>query len=130
MHAQCNNLHTVITRHYLLFTSHFFYLHNLISDEALTNIYIYLCFIFWQMLKQLDPDWTRKSSLEKLSTMALVYDYDKLDSDIQMAAHQMISDMLSTEQKTLISNFLLNVENLQQQDLPQIALQVSDLTLA
>ena len=82
------------------------------------------------MLKQLDPDWTRKSSLEKLSTMALVYDYDKLDSDIQMAALQMISDMLSTEQKALISNFLLNVENLQQQDLPQIALQVSDLTLA
>ena len=82
------------------------------------------------MLKQLDPDWMRKSSLEKLSTMALVYDYDKLDSDIQMAALQMISDMLPTEQKTLISNFLLNVENLQQQDLPQIALQVSDLTLA
>ena len=82
------------------------------------------------MLKQLDPDWTRKSSLEKLSTMALVYDYDKLDSDIHMAALQMIFDMLSTEQKTLISNFLLNVENLQQQDLPQIALQVSDLTLA
>ena len=82
------------------------------------------------MLKQLDPDWTRKSSLEKLSTMALVYDYNKLDSDIQMAALQMISDMLSTEQKTLISNFLLNVENLQQQDLPQIALKVSDLTLA
>ena len=82
------------------------------------------------MLKQLDPDWTRKSSLEKLATMALVYDYDKLDSEIQMAALQMITDMLSTEQKTLISNFLLNVENLQQQDLPQIALQVSDLTLA
>ena len=78
------------------------------------------------MLKQLDPDWTRKSSLEKLSTMALVYDYDKLDSDIQMAAFQMISDMLSTEQKTLISNFLLDVENLQQQDLTQIALQVSE----
>ena len=82
------------------------------------------------MLKQLDPEWTWKSSLEKLATMALVYDYDKLDSDIQMAALQMISDMLSKEQKTLISNFLLNVENLQQQDLPQIALQVSDFTLA
>lgn len=72
----------------------------------------------------MDPSWSQKSSLEKITTIALMFDYDQLNEDMKSAALQMMYDTLPAEQQALIATFLQNVENLQEQDLQDVFSQV------
>lgn len=73
----------------------------------------------------MDPLWSQRSSLEKTAMLAMSYDYEELPEDVKMTGLQMAYGVLSSEQKTMLSTFLGNVENFDHQDLANLTLQVN-----